>query len=953
MYRITELADGGLVVCGNSSHNGDDSYLAKLYPDCQSRADYSFFTSEYPFDNANAFQENDFVHTVNGIETWDTDMNVFGITRVAAGSTLTINNGAVIGFADSHQLSYPTRIEVEPGGKLFLADGARLTSIANCPNSMWDGILVKGSSESQDGNNYADQGLADISRSTIENARTAIITNSQFLDNDDLAAFQMQFAGGGVVKARQASFHNNKRDVVMGPYENHRPGDPTEIRVNRSSFVECDFAVNAALNDRQRPLEHMLLFGVRNVPVHGCSFSGTYYQPDQNSPLTTDAGIGIRSVNSSFTVQPHCTVVIPYGGTCPTANTVPSTFDRLTLGVEVAGLTDDKTFSVDKSSFTRCPRSIRMDAVRDAAITSNHIDVVDWRHPFAASTPYGVYSDECTGYEIEDNVLTMTTTTDQAQAGMVIRNSGPEANRVYNNSFDGFAYKNSTALLVQGKNADAGNNYLTGLEVKCNEFGRYTAKNAFDVALTATDPTVRKNQGAIFNDPGDFTAPAGNLFSDHTSADDPESDWHVANTSPLQVRYFHHNGSNSDPWVPEFYDATYLLPQPAGGNWPPNRSQACPSNQRSRDRERSAMESSSGDKATLLQDSKDAYDATKDNGDTYTLLGYVSDPAHTSTQVRNALQSVAPKVSVEVWEAAFARDPFPNEWNLTQALLSNSPLQPEVMKLCYYSALSDFYYNLVVSAQNGINPLDILESDISTYAGGKAEDLTDLGRWSWLDSTNVDSAITLLKTWHDQLPADNGAAVQLGYYNAKGNMAALYTLAQTMELNSALPDVYALLKRYAVEQENTGWLSPSADTKGWMENLVQDRETLGSARAGTWLQALGADPLEEVIVLPEQQQKRMEAPARVRHSTSNEALILEAYPNPTEGLAYVVCNVPDGVEQATVVVRDLEGREQVRSRISSGTAVVELDMTHMSSGLYVANLTLDGVQAGQVKISVQ
>ena len=365
------------------------------------------------------------------------------------------------------------------------------------------------------------------------------------------------------------------------------------------------------------------------------------------------------------------------------------------------------------------------------------------------------------------------------------------------------------------------------------------------------------------------------------------------------------------------------------------------------------MREGSEEKHVELEASQEEYDATKDDGDTYTLLGYVIDPTKTSTQVRNALQGAAPNVSYEVWEAAFARDPFLNEWNLTQALLSNSPLQPEVMKLCYESALGDFYYDLIAGAQGGINPLDILESGISTSAGEKAADLTDLGRWSWLDTTDVDSAIILLKTWHDELPAANGAAVEAGYHNAKGDMAALYTLAQAMENNSALPEVYGLLKRYAAKQEGTGWLRPSLETDGWVQGLSEERELLGSARAGAWLQALGAEPLEEIIVLPEQQEQRMAREQRVRGHASAEALILDAYPNPTEGLAYVVCHVPEGVEQAWVRVHNLNGKALVQQRIGTGAAIVELDLTHQPAGVYAAELSLDGVRMGTVKLTVQ
>ncbi|MBK6408806.1 MAG: hypothetical protein IPF78_03740 [Flavobacteriales bacterium] len=72
-------------------------------------------------------------------------MNVHGKIIVDPGATLTINNNAVISFADSKQLlDHPTELVVAKGGRLDVNGNARLTSIAQCPNSMWDGIRVMG-----------------------------------------------------------------------------------------------------------------------------------------------------------------------------------------------------------------------------------------------------------------------------------------------------------------------------------------------------------------------------------------------------------------------------------------------------------------------------------------------------------------------------------------------------------------------------------------------------------------------------------------------------------------------------------------------------------------------------------------------------------------------------------------------------------------------------------------
>jgi hypothetical protein len=107
----------------------------------------------------------------------------------------------------------------------------------------------------------------------------------------------------------------------------------------------------------------------------------------------------------------------------------------------------------------------------------------------------------------------------------------------------------------------------------------------------------------------------------------------------------------------------------------------------------------------------------------------------------------------------------------------------------------------------------------------------------------MNASLTELKTWHEGLLAENNATAIAGVLAAEGDELALFDFAENAEQTAANPDVYGVLKRYAAEQQSAGWLSPTAATKGWLESVGQDREVIGSARAGTWLHALGSVPL--------------------------------------------------------------------------------------------------------------
>jgi hypothetical protein len=294
-------------------------------------------------------------------------------------------------------------------------------------------------------------------------------------------------------------------------------------------------------------------------------------------------------------------------------------------------------------------------------------------------------------------------------------------------------------------------------------------------------------------------------------------------------------------------------------------------------------------------------------------------------------------------------------WPLTQALVANSPLQPEVMNMSYESDLDDFYFNLVESAQSGdVNVLSQMESEMAKYAAEKGEALTDLGRMSWLDTTDVGAAMEYLKLWHDSLPADDGASVKAGYYAAKDDMPALYSLAEAEKLTSSTPEVFEVLKRYADHQLNAPNDSLDAGTVQWLTDLAEERWTIGSAQASAWLQgATGADALDEVIILPEDGEQRSTSQRRVRNRTSETPLLLQAYPNPSDGPVYVVCNVPDGVEQARLCVADLNGRLVKEIVLNNGAGIAEIRPGFAAAGIYLAELRLDGIRAGQVKLALQ
>ena len=80
---------------------------------------------------------------------------------------------------------------------------------------------------------------------------------------------------------------------------------------------------------------------------------------------------------------------------------------------------------------------------------------------------------------------------------------------------------------------------------------------------------------------------------------------------------------------------------------------------------------------------------------------------------------------------------------------------------------------------------------------------------------------------------------------------------------------------------------------------------------------------------------------------------LEAYPNPSNGLVYLVYHVPNGVAHAEVWFSDMEGRVVHRTMVTASSGIAELDVREHATGLYTIALVLDGVRMEQLKLSLQ
>jgi len=171
------------------------------------------------------------------------------------------------------------------------------------------------------------------------------------------------------------------------------------------------------------------------------------------------------------------------------------------------------------------------------------------------------------------------------------------------------------------------------------------------------------------------------------------------------------------------------------------------------------------------------------------------------------------------------------------------------------------------------------------------------------------------------------------------------------ELSSRTPELYGVVKRYAAAQQQGGWDCSAADLT-YIENLAGQRETIGSALAYGWREALGVELPEEIILFPEETPKMDMAEAQSTPEWPS-SIQLEVFPNPSSGPVFLAYQVSEGTDQGDLRVVDLSGRELLKQVLCVGPGALMLQTDAWAPGVYLAELRIADVMVASAKITVQ
>jgi len=459
--------------------------------------------------------------TISSNETWTNETYVNSDIIIEPGATLTVV-GKVFMVPQS-------RIIVQQGngqswgGKLII-NGGKITS--NCTD-FWMGIEVWGQYNQK--HNAIYQGTVNVlNNGEIDNAEIGILCGKR-----SGSGFDDTYAGG-IVTANEGIFTDNGIGIDVRPYT-YSASCPT--------FTSCQFSTTPFINDINQFASFITVTDNTSVSALGCSFINSY--------STDPYGTGINVSGSGINVGAWCSNsnISP----CPTQDLVRCTFTNLTRGIYAVNTSGYYPCTVSSSDFYSVQSGVYLSAYTNATVVSNTFTVPEPAGGVSIVGPYGMYLDNCTQYHVEGNTF-QSTSTNPTTIGLIVNNSGTDANVIYRNTFLGLKY----STIAQYANRDPYPN-TDGLCYVCNTFNSTTVS----IGITFTGSLqpnygIADYQNAIF---GGNIVPVFNLFHD-LGTPVPKYDIYDANCNPISQYLYPQNsiqpaGYSYFPWYRTINVSTY------------------------------------------------------------------------------------------------------------------------------------------------------------------------------------------------------------------------------------------------------------------------------------------------------------------------------------------------------------------------------------------------------------
>lgn len=859
---------------------------------------------------------------------WNNYMRVDGTITIEPGGQLTISGkNAIIKMHNNN------KIIVKPGGRLII-DGGTITS--SC-SEMWEGIEIWGCPWLTQ-NPTSNQGLVQIiNGGTIQNAHCAL----RIFDPIERAT---NHKSGGVAMCENANFINNAMSIDAEFYSTND---------NISYFKECVFDLNnkylywqKQINDnwpdRDYPLaftEHVRLRDIAGIEFIANTYSSSIYAYSSDFRYF---GTGINSINSSFNVISN------------EDNSLTNVFSGLEYGIQASGVVSNLSFKVERANFASVYTGIYMENILNAKILSNEFNIrpsstSSWAHNKLAT---GIYMDACTGYQVINNTFSGTINPSPSvtnNIGIYVKNSGPSSNYIYNNVIQNLTFGSiAEGYNYNGSELEDG----TGLCFKCNDFFGNKTDISIVKSFKSVPQGIRTWQG--YQDSGNSTAPAGNLFSQSEN-----NICHINNLGDKVINYLYHEfslGVTLDYLIPDITETInhYLVKLTTY-----NKITSCPIKYNN---DIFSEQKLLADYNENIQSEKQVFETLselKDGGNTEeTLESIETSTPPESIKITEELLNISPYLSDTSIRATVENEAVFNNSLLRDILICNphaGKSQAIINKIQErLEPMNEEMFNEILIAAENESPYKNLSQSYSKFNTRKFEIFDDLIEYYWNeDNPQNQQKFIAIVNQDSTLYADLNL---IKYQVGKGNMEAamvrsnnLCTRFSSIEnINNLQVDIADFISLYSLKNNNIELDSIEL-------NALDSLALFGEYPVNNWASCLstyiGRVRKVEAYILPslsELQNSRVK-PISVQ-KTTNDAL--ELFPNPASDYVIVSYNFRDGKSNNKLIIRSLEGKLIKEYYIAGNCNQKTIKINDLPKGLYLIELSSNNSIVTSSKLQV-
>lgn len=861
------------------------------------------------------FQQTPLIITSNTY--WSGEIHACDDIIIEENIKLTLNPGCILHMAEGHKIVVKRQADLIVSG----------TTITNDNEGLWKGIEVWGDNQAP-GNSYI-QGFVGVSgNSTISNAECVFLaTRINETNGDGLPEYS-----GGIVLVSNSSLINNKKAAWFLPFS----GD-----VAFSKFTNCLIEVNDNII-AGTTVEEFIKLG----SIDGVSFTHVTMNDARTNISILNRPTGILAVSSNFNVT----------GT-NNSGVFTTSFSNLCYGIKALGIQVTDNFSVTESAFYNNLRGIYSSATTGSQI--NLCEFQPWENASPFLENYGLYLDNSTGYQVEENQFINESATRKGN-GLVINNSGSDANEVYRNTFTGLNY----SILAQNENRSI--NGLTGLCIKCNDFNECNNDITILTNMQDDDPQlgIAINQGADSPDP---TAMSGNLF--YIESTKPDGDFDDINNQLQHINYYYPFVNSNSDVKPIDYTTNSVTAFPVSTYpilW--TYEDGCPSSFGGGGGGTGGSEEfiqNMAESQQKIDSIQNLLDLLIDAGNTEAMQSEVYNSAPQQTlQLYSELMNASPFVSDTVVSTAIEKeDVFPDAMirDIMVANPSTAKSERLMTKLDErFNPLPDYMKAQILNGRSLVSIKEETESKLTGWNVKKTRALNNLYRYYMYDTSNNSNSNQLLTSL---LLNDN--TLQSKYalafnYLSNGNTQAgeeiLNSIPQQFSLsarqlssNENLIAYYNILADYKYDSLNI--LQADSTTVAELYEIMEADDALVGSFARNILLALDQLTYVEPVLLPDMFKSAEAFENYNKLIQTTKPQLIKVFPNPSKDYLIIEYKF-ENTGDMTIEICDLQGIINYTVNKTTLHDQLLIDTRSWESGIYVVSLKQNGALLESCKFSV-